>query len=101
MFGFIHETYDWLDSPAAVVLRDSLTVTLALIPALYLCIRFLFTDSVQALKLVRTPAVKTWLLLFCGLQIYLHVIKASIALKILATVFFIIPAMIFILKEVF
>lgn len=99
MFAFIHQTYDWLDSDNAIVLRDALAVTAALIPSVYLCARFLLTDSDKTLQLVRRPAVKTWLLFFCGVQLYLHVIKASIAMKILATVFFIIPAVIFIAKE--
>jgi hypothetical protein len=105
MIDWLHQYFAWfygsLDSLDADFARDVIALACSLLPAMYLSIKFMFRDSESAKTLTRSRAVIVWLFLFCSIQVYLHIVKASLALKIIITIFALIPlAVILGIKEI-
>jgi hypothetical protein len=71
-----------LDSPVVNTVLDSLILVLAVIPVAYVCAIFLFGEARRAQELLRSPALRGWLIFFCIFEVLLYAFKVPIVLKI-------------------
>ena len=90
-----------LESPVVNTVLDSLILVVAAIPVAFLCAAFLFGEARRAQELLRSPALRGWLIFFCAFEIFLHAFKMPIFLKIAVLVIAVVVVIpLFVVKEI-
>lgn len=63
--------------------RGSSIALIAFFPVIFISVKFVFGDTEDAQRLLKSPRLLGWLFFFCCFEIFLHLLKIPLIVKLI------------------